>query len=170
MIALGPSTQANSATSIAIAEVVLEMINSSPRTPSMEEIAEAVDYAMLEHLRYAGHNNYDAKAVAPVTFEALPVTFDETNDAFAARHLPWVRMAFAAVLERDDKGAFEVFVQMDAELQQKLAEGIDATRSSLLALTDLLGAAGARLLVMRARYRVQGRPDMSAIQEDLTTS
>jgi hypothetical protein len=83
-------------------------------------------------------------------------TFAETNEAFCARHLPWVRMAFAAVLEKDDKGAFDIFVQMDEDLQQRLAEGIDGTRARLLALTDLLGAAGARLLVMRARYIVQG--------------
>jgi hypothetical protein len=112
MIALGRSTEANSATSIAIAEVVLEMIHSNPPTPSMEEIAEAVDYVMLEHLCYAGRVDYDAKDVASVRFEPLAVTFDETNDAFAARHLPRMRMAFAAVLERDNKGAFDVFVQM----------------------------------------------------------
>jgi hypothetical protein len=138
-----------------IASAIVDLINSSPRTPTRDEIAGVIDGVLAEAGRYADRDDYDANQVADLTFDALPVTFDETNVEFCNSHLPWVRIAFAAVLEKDDKAAFETVVQMDEELRERLARGIDATHRRMEALGELLGAAGARFLVMRARCKLQ---------------
>jgi hypothetical protein len=139
-----------------IAGAIVDLMNSSPRTPTRDEVSRVIDRVLGEVARYADRNDYDAKDIAGLTFDALPVTFDETNEQFAGNYLPWVRAAFAAVLEKDDKAAFQTVAQMDEELRETLARGIDATHRRIEALGELLSAAGARFLIMRARCKVEG--------------
>jgi hypothetical protein len=149
------STEADPPKAI-IASAIVNLINSSPRTPTRNEIADIIDRVLGEAASYADRDDYDAAEIAGLTFAALPVTFDETNEQFAGNYLPWVRIAFAAVLEKDDKAAFQTVAQMDEELREKLARGIDTTHRRIEALGELLSAAGARFLIMRARCKVEG--------------
>ena len=79
----------------AAAAEILELINSRPTSPRLEEIEKII--AQIPNVLTAmgpecvgGDGTNDGE---PATFEALSVTFDWANLEFGERFLPWVRLA-----------------------------------------------------------------------------
>ena len=79
----------------AAAAEILELINSRPTSPRLEEI-EKIIAQIPNDLTAMGPECADGDGTndgEPATFEALSVTFDWANLEFGERFLPWVRLA-----------------------------------------------------------------------------
>ena len=81
---------------------ILDLINSRPTSPRLEEIEKII--ARIPNVLTpmaaecaGGDKTIDGE---PATFEALSVTFDWANLEFGERFLPWVRLA-CEWLQRD---------------------------------------------------------------------
>jgi hypothetical protein len=79
-----------------IADAILALINSRPRTPTREEIAAVLAQPQPEA---ATDDELDECTAWP----ALEVSFSESNDEFVKTTLPWVRLAFDLMIKTDSE-------------------------------------------------------------------
>ena len=142
----------------AAAAEILELINSRPTSPRLEEIEKIIaqipnDLTAMRPECADGDGTNDGE---PATFEALSVTFDWANLEFGERFLPWVRLA-CDWLQRDYIGT-QVLVR---DMLRKGGEvSLDEADSAWKGCAEIFGtisefveAARVRLGIARAQIK-----------------
>jgi hypothetical protein len=134
----------------AAAADILDLINSRPTSPSLEEIEQIIAQIpnVLTALRAeSGDEAGDGK---PATFEALSVTFDWANLEFGERFLPWVRLA-CDWLQRDYVGTQVLVRDM---LRQGGQVSLDEADSAWKGCAEIFGTIGEFVEAARVRLGI----------------
>jgi hypothetical protein len=156
------------ATLMACGEAVAHLINSSPRTPTVEQICDLIRDTLRNGFEsdqavalddIAGRSDDPAD---PLNFKAAPeIKFKETNAQFAEANLPGVRLAFK-FLEKDRAGAVDALRKMIAEgnghLIDVMQEGWETVAGKFESIASLMQTAQARLEIARRHIEEEVRP------------
>jgi hypothetical protein len=140
----------------AAAADILELINSRPTSPSLEEIEQVI--ARIPNVRTAmrAESADEAGDGKPATFEALSVTFDWANVEFGERFLPWVRLA-CDWLRRDYKGTQVLVRDMLRQGGQVSLDDADRAWKGCAeifgTISEFVEAARVRLCIARAQIK-----------------
>jgi hypothetical protein len=158
------------ATLLACGEAIASLINSSPRTPTAEQIRDAIQETLREGFEpvYNGASNEDAGRLGgsenpndPLDFRGVPeAVFRDTNDEFARTYLPSIRFAYA-LMRKDRAAVIEAVRAMLADgkddLLPALTRNWDATKARFRLIIDGIESAEARLEIALRAIEEQGR-------------
>jgi hypothetical protein len=96
---------------------------------------------------------------AEMTFDALPVKFEESNEEFAKVWLPWVRVGFA-ILQRDHSCVEGIVRRMREDNADKTlmawVDGVLSAAEQFASLAQFLEAAHLRLVIACSRDLARG--------------
>ena len=140
----------------AAAADILDLINSRPTSPSLEEIEQVLARIpnVLTAMRAEAAD--EAGDGRPAAFEALSVTFDWANLEFGERYLPWVRLA-CDWLQRDYIGTQVLVRDMLRQGGQVSLDEADRAWKGcaeiLGTISDFVEAARVRLGIARAQIK-----------------
>jgi hypothetical protein len=134
----------------AAAADILDLINSRPTSPSLEEIEQVI--ARIPNVLTAMRAEAADKAGdgGPAAFEALSVTFDWANLEFGERYLPWVRLACDWV-QRDYIGTQVLVRDM---LRQGGQVSLDEADRAWKGCADIFGTIGEFVEAARVRLGI----------------
>jgi hypothetical protein len=136
----------------AAAAEILDLINSRPTSPRLEEIERVIARIpnILTAMAADCGSGVETGDGTPATFEALSVTFDWTNLEFGERFLPWVRLA-CDWLQRDYIGTQVLVRDM---LRQGGEVSLDEADRAWKGCAEIFGTIGEFVEAARVRLAI----------------
>ncbi|HEX2335990.1 MAG TPA: hypothetical protein VHI72_05895 [Hyphomicrobiaceae bacterium] len=158
------------ATLLACGEAVASLINSSPRTPTAEQIRDTIQGVLrqgFEPVYNSMSDEDDGRLGAsqnpddPLDFKGVPeAAFRDTNDEFASAYLPSVRLA-CCFLQKDRAAVMDAARAMTADGKDDLLDTLlrnwGATKRRFRLIIDGIESAEARIEIALRAIEEQGR-------------